>query len=72
MPEFAYEAREVISAGVTNASKGIDDATFGPTAAILAEVKAAVITALATDGAGVALGGVNFLYDGTAPETAPK
>lgn len=67
MAEFAYEARVAGSATVTNASKGIDHAHFGFSAGQIATAKLATITALATDGAGTAVGGVNFLYEGTDP-----
>lgn len=68
--EFAYVARVAGTVAISNASIGIDHATLAFTAAQIAAARAAVITALATDGLGAALGGINFLYEGTAPSVA--
>jgi len=69
MPEFAYIARVSATMAVSNASKGIDHVDLGFTAPQIAAARAAMITAMATDGVGVALGGINFLYEGSDPTT---
>ena len=67
MPEFAYTARQVGSAAVTNAVKALSHADFGFSAAQIAAAREAIVCSLATDGAGSALGGVNLLDTGGDP-----